>query len=122
MPVRDKNAIVARKFAAMNRILRRQGDFAPALGICRSLYKLLFGHAIFWGSHRKDISNAVIPPAMSKIPLPMFKLRSPNRPLFVALLILIAVLSAACGSGEKLPDKNSAECRDAVRAFYVGLA
>jgi tetratricopeptide (TPR) repeat protein len=34
----------------------------------------------------------------------------------------MALLSAACGGGEKLPDKNSAGYRDAVRAFYVGLA
>src|SRR5205085_12467261 len=37
-------------------------------------------------------------------------------------IIIFAVISAACNRGEKLPDKNSAEYRDAVRAFYVGLA
>jgi Tfp pilus assembly protein PilF len=43
-------------------------------------------------------------------------------PFFLAFIILFAVISTACNRGEKLPDKNSAEYRDAVRAFYVGLA
>lgn len=47
---------------------------------------------------------------------------SAYRPLFLAFIIVFAVISAACNRGEKLPDKNSTEYRDAVRAFYVGLA
>ncbi len=47
---------------------------------------------------------------------------SPSCSVFLTLIILIAILSAACSRGGKLPDKSSAEYRDAVRAFYVGLA
>lgn len=45
-----------------------------------------------------------------------------GRQAFLALTILITLTAVACSKGEKLPDKSSAEYRDAVRAFYVGLA
>lgn len=44
------------------------------------------------------------------------------RRFILALLILPLAVSAACRRGERLPDKSSSEYRDAVRAFYVGLA
>jgi Tfp pilus assembly protein PilF len=44
------------------------------------------------------------------------------RQFLLALIILTAVISAACRRGETLPDKSSREYREAVRAFYVGLA
>jgi Tfp pilus assembly protein PilF len=39
-----------------------------------------------------------------------------------ALSILIATFAGACDRGEKLPDISSQAYKDAVRAFYVGLA
>lgn len=47
---------------------------------------------------------------------------APNRWLFYTLLMLSVVISTACSRGEKLPDRASAEYRESVRAFYVGLA
>jgi Tfp pilus assembly protein PilF len=41
-------------------------------------------------------------------------------PIFLALLL--SILTAGCRRAEKLPDQSSQEYRDAVRAFYVGLA
>jgi tetratricopeptide (TPR) repeat protein len=41
---------------------------------------------------------------------------------FILLLLLLSTLTAACRREEKLPDRSSQEYRDAVRAFYVGLA
>jgi len=41
---------------------------------------------------------------------------------FILLVLLLATLTAACRRGEKLPAQSSQEYRDAVRAFYVGLA
>jgi len=40
----------------------------------------------------------------------------------ILLALLISMLTAACSRGGQLPDKASQEYRDAVRAFYVGLA
>src|SRR6185503_13519876 len=40
----------------------------------------------------------------------------------ILLALLISMLTAACSRGGHLPDKSSQEYRDAVRAFYVGLA
>ncbi len=37
-------------------------------------------------------------------------------------MLLVLPLSAACRREEKLPDQSSQQYRDAVRAFYVGLA
>lgn len=41
---------------------------------------------------------------------------------FTLLLLLLSTLTAACRRAEKLPDQSSQEYREAVRAFYVGLA
>jgi cytochrome c-type biogenesis protein CcmH/NrfG len=40
----------------------------------------------------------------------------------ILLALLLSTLTAACSRGGHLPDKSSQEYRDAVRAFYVGLA
>lgn len=45
-----------------------------------------------------------------------------GRRITVALFILTAATTAACGRSENLPNTSSAEYREAVRAFYVGLA
>jgi Tfp pilus assembly protein PilF len=52
----------------------------------------------------------------------MFIRRSTGCRLILSLTIAIAMLTTACKSGEKLPDQSSQEYRDAVRAFYIGLA
>jgi tetratricopeptide (TPR) repeat protein len=40
----------------------------------------------------------------------------------ILLALLLSALAAACSRAGKLPDQSSQEYRDAVRAFYVGLA
>jgi tetratricopeptide (TPR) repeat protein len=45
-----------------------------------------------------------------------------RRPLFLPLFFLILLSIAGCRSAPKLPEKNSQEYNEAVRAFYVGLA
>ena len=40
----------------------------------------------------------------------------------ILLALLLSALTAACSRGGQLPDPSSQEYRDAVRAFYVGLA
>jgi Tfp pilus assembly protein PilF len=47
---------------------------------------------------------------------------SSGRPFLLAFIVLTVIISTACRRGDKLPDQSSAEYRDAVRAFYVGLA
>src|SRR5689334_6007112 len=67
-------------------------------------------------------NKCLVPPVTPGIPSFMLNRISTYRSLFLVFIIIFAVISAACNRGEKLPDKNSAEYRDAVRAFYVGLA
>jgi tetratricopeptide (TPR) repeat protein len=54
------------------------------------------------------------------------RIRLPVRHLYPHILLLMLALLfaclAGCRTGAKLPDKTSKEYRDAVKAFYVGLA
>src|SRR3982751_3864958 len=51
------------------------------------------------------------------------RLRSNSRLQFVSLLALLIILClGGCKTAPKLPEKNSKEYNDAVRAFFVGLA
>jgi tetratricopeptide (TPR) repeat protein len=42
--------------------------------------------------------------------------------IFLSIALLTAACLAGCRTGAKLPDKSSIEYREAVKAFYVGLA
>jgi Tfp pilus assembly protein PilF len=59
---------------------------------------------------------------MQRIPFFRLDLISPGRRSLLVLIIGFSLCAGACSRSEGLPDKNSAEYRDAVRAFYVGLA
>src|SRR5205085_11903063 len=49
-------------------------------------------------------------------------LQQPTSIAVIFLSLVLAALTAGCRRAEKLPAQTSQEYRDAVRAFYVGLA